>query len=195
MLSSNFAWRIGKTQTFKLNWFKKRTFYIGGWCDLLGIGSILDLLNRFLMTTANSWHDHKTIRQRSFKHSVPSARTPSQRCPGASRGSCGPISTLRGVSCSFFWLFFLSLLLLLLLAKNALVLPFPEPPCKHPSLLVLSTSGMLFLSTSYLLRQEHRFPPRLSVRLHMAPLTRTYTDLQLACLTPFWRQFSSKTWH
>lgn len=47
---------------------------------------------------------------------------PSHRHPGASRGACRPISMVPGVSCSFLWPSFLSLLLLFLLAKDALVL-------------------------------------------------------------------------
>lgn len=46
-----------------------------------------------------------------------------QRCPGDSRGACVPLSTLPGVSCSFFWLSFLSPLLLSSLGKDTLVLP------------------------------------------------------------------------
>lgn len=48
---------------------------------------------------------------------------PAQRRPGATRDTCGPITTLPGVSCSFFSLSFPSLLLLLLVARDTLVIP------------------------------------------------------------------------
>lgn len=88
---------------------------------------------------------------------------------------------------------FLTLLLLLTLAKDTLVLP-----SSRASLQASFTSGAptIWHSVSLralILQQEHHFPPLLSVHFCVAPLTHTYPALQLACLTPFWRQFSSKT--
>lgn len=171
MFSSNLAWRVGKTQAFKLSWFKRRTFYIGGWCDLLSIGSILDLLNRFLMTTANSWNGPKTVRQMSRQCSVQSARTPHSEVFGSYQRCL--------------WAYFHSprSLLFILLA----VLPQPSPDviacwgCSGPPFLQSLSASVLHSwcsqhlawrsSPSYLLWQEYCFPPRLSVCLPSHALT------------------------